>query len=488
MDCGYDAFAVCHPWPQLLPEVSIQEWDASVLPENQFHLFCGSDPALRIRLESDWTGDICQDNQAACYREEYSYGGARGGVYGGKPVIWFNDDGDEGNLSDGFEFTPAGRRAVMAHELGHVFGLDDAYPHSPSCTPPPPVPTIMDGATQQLQGNGKYLVTGSCSASLGPLASDVADVQALYQHQPVQDFTTANLHSDAILQFKDTNWAESDYKVDIDIWDPVTQTGIFIGSFEWDDGTAGKGHFPDGTAMDGVTHPGYFWDKSLVSTLLGNYRFCITAQSAVYGLGQEDTVCKQETLYPDDVDGDGWTGVDEQWWPLCRKYAGGGFSDFERDDDDDGKPNDGCPAIGASESGAQCDNAVNDDPSSDPLVNDGCPTFGQYSESAFSILTIFNIGCSYYSWGWPADLHRVGQSQLRLDLQDLGSYLVPGRFNTSPGDPGYDMRWDIEPGRGGLAFWINITDMGSVFQPAHFPTMPPFYGTNPWNGPACIIQ
>ncbi|MEO8289743.1 MAG: CARDB domain-containing protein [Gaiellaceae bacterium] len=41
------------------------------------------------------------------------------------------------------------------------------------------------------------------------------------------------------------------------------------------------------------------------------------------------------------------------------------------DDDDDGFINDGCPAVGAPETGAQCMNATDDD--TDDFVNDGCP-------------------------------------------------------------------------------------------------------------------
>ena len=44
------------------------------------------------------------------------------------------------------------------------------------------------------------------------------------------------------------------------------------------------------------------------------------------------------------------------------------------DDDGDTKVNDGCPASGAAESGAQCDNAIDDD--GDGKVNDGCAAGG----------------------------------------------------------------------------------------------------------------
>jgi hypothetical protein len=53
------------------------------------------------------------------------------------------------------------------------------------------------------------------------------------------------------------------------------------------------------------------------------------------------------------------------------------------DDEGDGYINDGCPQVGVvAESGAQCLNAVNDDPGDDAVVNDGCP---ERSTGSFTI-------------------------------------------------------------------------------------------------------
>jgi Flp pilus assembly protein TadG len=63
------------------------------------------------------------------------------------------------------------------------------------------------------------------------------------------------------------------------------------------------------------------------------------------------------------------------------------------DDDGDGNVNDGCPAKGPAESGAQCDNAVDDD--GDGKVNDGCPSAG--SSGNYGLLDLGGgTGCDAY--------------------------------------------------------------------------------------------
>jgi hypothetical protein len=55
------------------------------------------------------------------------------------------------------------------------------------------------------------------------------------------------------------------------------------------------------------------------------------------------------------------------------------------------------------------------------------------------------------------------------------------RLNTSPGDAGYDRRWDILPGNSGQAKDINNADYGSVNTVS--PAM--LGGVRAMNGPAC---
>ncbi len=74
--------------------------------------------------------------------------------------------------------------------------------------------------------------------------------------------------------------------------------------------------------------------------------------------------------------------------------------------------------------------------------------------------------------GWPADLVPGGFQPNALNIQDLGSYVAPlRRLNTSLGDAGYDVRWDLIPGTV-FGETINIADMGAFFSGATgFPPM-----------------
>ncbi len=75
--------------------------------------------------------------------------------------------------------------------------------------------------------------------------------------------------------------------------------------------------------------------------------------------------------------------------------------------------------------------------------------------------------------GWPADLVPGGFQPNALNIQDLGSYIAPlRRLNTSLGDAGFDVRWDIVPGNSALPKTLNIVDLGAFFSGATgFPPM-----------------
>ena len=65
--------------------------------------------------------------------------------------------------------------------------------------------------------------------------------------------------------------------------------------------------------------------------------------------------------------------------------------------------------------------------------------------------------------GWPADLASAAPSTNRITLMDMTSFVAPAprKLDKSPGDAGYDVRWDVVPG----AFagkHINLLDMTSL--------------------------
>ncbi|HSP54113.1 MAG TPA: cohesin domain-containing protein [Dehalococcoidia bacterium] len=86
--------------------------------------------------------------------------------------------------------------------------------------------------------------------------------------------------------------------------------------------------------------------------------------------------------------------------------------------------------------------------------------------------------------GWPADLKGGGipNSTNKINVLDLTSFTAPVRhLDTSPGDPGYDPRWDVVPGSSGQAKDINSADYNYVlyFTPAMLNSV------RAYSGPPC---
>ena len=76
------------------------------------------------------------------------------------------------------------------------------------------------------------------------------------------------------------------------------------------------------------------------------------------------------------------------------------------------------------------------------------------------------------STGWPSDIIPGGLQPNTLNIQDIGSFVVPvRRFDTSAGDPAFHIRWDLVPGStvGGT---INLQDIAATIAGATgYPTM-----------------
>lgn len=182
-----------------------------------------------------------------------------------------------------------------------------------------------------------------------------------------------------------------------------------------------------------------------------------------------------------DADGDGYSNVLESGEPVCLGSA-------NDDNFDDALVNDGCSAVGAAE--VDCTDSVDDD--GDTIVNDGCPQVGNLSEGAFNIGTDPNGRCSEGvepgpSPEWPSDLVSGGipDSTDAITITDLTSFLAPARrLDTSPGDAGFDARWDLTPGRGIFANWIVINDLTALI--AGTSGNPPMFGgERAFSGPMC---
>lgn len=158
-----------------------------------------------------------------------------------------------------------------------------------------------------------------------------------------------------------------------------------------------------------------------------------------------------------DCDGDGYKGSAEASTPLC----GNGINDdgVIFGGPDDGVADDGCPG--------------------------GPPQAGAYSEAQFNIGLGDQDPCGLN--GWPSDFASGGipDSTNRVTVTDLTSFLAPvRRLDSSPGHANFNSRWDLVPGRGLFATWINVNDLTALIAgPSGFPPM--LGGVKAFGGPAC---
>ncbi|HSP56513.1 MAG TPA: hypothetical protein VLS25_13105 [Dehalococcoidia bacterium] len=176
-----------------------------------------------------------------------------------------------------------------------------------------------------------------------------------------------------------------------------------------------------------------------------------------------------------DDDNDGFSDVVESGAPLCANAV-------NDDSPDDALVNDGCPAVGPPE--ASCAGTVDDD--GDGFVNDGCPVSGAFSEGLLHIGTGSLDPCG--NDGWPADLFSQPPfSANKLTVQDITSFLAPlYRLNTSPGDANFASRWDLIPGKGIFAKFINVQDLAAILASTTTPTArPPMLGGQPAYNQTC---
>jgi hypothetical protein len=180
-------------------------------------------------------------------------------------------------------------------------------------------------------------------------------------------------------------------------------------------------------------------------------------------------------------DGDGYSDEAEAGTPVCV----GSVND---DNGDDGLVNDGCPAIGPAES--VCTGSSDED--GDGRINDGCPQVNTFAEGAFDIGTNTLARCSEGiapepSPSWPSDFvsASIPNSTDKVNILDLSSFIAPSRhLDTSPGNPNFNARWDLGPGRGVFSNMINVSDMSAMIAGSTgFPAM--FGGAKAFGGPVC---
>jgi hypothetical protein len=87
---------------------------------------------------------------------------------------------------------------------------------------------------------------------------------------------------------------------------------------------------------------------------------------------------------------------------------------------------------------------------------------------------------------WPSDFVSGGPfgSTNAVRIDDLNTFLSPRRLDTDPGDPNYDVRWDLSPGAGIFGTVINIGDLNALLGgPTANPPM--LGGERALGGPEC---
>jgi hypothetical protein len=86
--------------------------------------------------------------------------------------------------------------------------------------------------------------------------------------------------------------------------------------------------------------------------------------------------------------------------------------------------------------------------------------------------------------GWPANTLDTGTSASKLDIQDVLSFVSPvRRLGTSPGDAGFDARWDLMQGTVFNGHHINMQDITAVL--AGSTGNPPMFGGGRAFGKVC---
>lgn len=89
---------------------------------------------------------------------------------------------------------------------------------------------------------------------------------------------------------------------------------------------------------------------------------------------------------------------------------------------------------------------------------------------------------------WPADLAASGASADKITLQDVASFVAPApkKLDTRPGDPGFNVRWDVVPGSAVLN-WIVLQDLSALTAgDTAYPPM--FSGVKAYDGPSCTAH
>ena len=197
----------------------------------------------------------------------------RGGYYRVFNIIWFD-------TRPGVTWTPDGYRTLAAHELGHVYGLDEKYNEG----------DLSCNYNLQSIMNSSYTTGGSCnggfvSPTCCAVGTDKWRASDFYYLRPAVNLTSSSSASTMTGTWLDHNWTESKYRVYLE-YCTTSPTGACSYFSAWD-------HYQPGFLGQGDPYQSNVsmqvsWTR-FIGEPRGYYRFCIATYSPVRG--QQYYVC-----------------------------------------------------------------------------------------------------------------------------------------------------------------------------------------------------
>jgi hypothetical protein len=198
------------------------------------------------------------------------------GVHACVSIVWvFNELRDgyyvheaTASYNNAISWTSTGMRAVSAHEIGHVVGLDEQYHHNFTCN------------SSAYSVEDLALATGFYCDSISPTSTDVTNTDWLYDVVTVNGQQASGNGSQMLYIFRDRTFGDWAYYIDFDRWaggNPVRMATDWLSRTD-------IGYYDrvqQGTLGRTIDPSDYGWP------LPDFYRACIQSYNELYGKSAE---------------------------------------------------------------------------------------------------------------------------------------------------------------------------------------------------------